>query len=483
MPVIVDPTAGGHFISGTDASEYIDGRDGNDILFGGGGDDFLNGDTGDDTLFGGAGFDFLSGGDGGNVLEGGEGADVLAGGAGNDVYIVVDNDDIKEFGGGGDDKVRASASFVLPDFVEDIEAFDFGGFVPLFLTGNALENSITGNNGGNRLDGRALADFMQGLDGDDIYVVDDPGDIVSEFAGGGTDAVETSVNFELGDGLENLFADVKAAGLRSLKLSGNGLGNFVSAGNGNDTLVGFDGDDTLQGGVGANSMSGGKGSDLFVVDDADDKVTEDGGTDGGIDRIRTAVSYTLPEFVENGVLLSLAVSVPRTLTGNGLDNELDGSDQDDILDGKAGKDVMRGGVGNDTYVVDNADDRIEGIEGQDLGIDTVLTSVKFTLSAGVENLTGTGAAGLELTGNALGNAITGGAGSDVLGGLDGNDLLSGGKGADRMSGGRGDDRYTVDDAGDVVTEDGTASGGIDIVVTSVSPHPRRFRRERRSPEH
>ena len=58
-------------------------------------------------------------------------------------------------------------------------------------------------------------------------------------------------------------------------------------------------------------------------------------------------------------------------------------------------------------------------------------------------------------------------------GGDGNDRLDGGKGADWLIGGFGDDTYVVDNAGDVVDDDGEKYGGLgsdgtDLVLSSVA---------------
>jgi tricorn protease-like protein len=97
----------------------------------------------------------------------------------------------------------------------------------------------------------------------------------------------------------------------------------------------------------------------------------------------------------------------------------------------------------------------------DKGVDTVHSSLSYTLPAAVENLTLTGTGDLNGTGNSLANLLignhgannlTGGAGNDTLGGGTGDDTLDGGAGADSLAGGTGNDTYLVDNPGDQITE-------------------------------
>jgi len=109
---------------------------------------------------------------------------------------------------------------------------------------------------------------------------------------------------------------------------------------------------------------------------------------------------------------------------------------------------MQGGAGSDTYYVDNAGDRV--IEAAGAGTDRVYASVSHALAANVENLTLTGTAKINgtgnslantLVGNAASNVLNGGTGADVIQGGAGNDLLVGGLGRDVMSGGSGADTF------------------------------------------
>ncbi|MCA2665691.1 MAG: putative Ig domain-containing protein, partial [Pseudanabaena sp. M114S2SP2A07QC] len=125
---------------------------------------------------------------------------------------------------------------------------------------------------------------------------------------------------------------------------------------------------------------------------------------------------------------------------------VNGGEGNDILDGGTGNDRLAGGPGDDTYIVDSSRD--VAIENAGQGQDTVKSSVNYTLTVNIENITLTGNANIDGTGNNLDNLITGNSGNNLLKGLDGNDTLLGGAGNDTLMGGKGNDVLTGGDGSD-----------------------------------
>jgi Ca2+-binding RTX toxin-like protein len=448
-------------LTGGVADDQLYGRQGNDLLHGGDGNDLLFGDVGSDTLNGGAGNDYL---------DGGTGADNMAGGSGNDTYVVDNTADIvTELAGEGTDTVQSSVSYTLGNNLENLVLMGNGD---LSGTGNAQANELYGNDGNNVLDGNAGADKMAGGDGDDTYYVDNAGDTVVENAGEGTDTVISSVNYTLGANVENLtLTGYFMTG------TGNDLDNVLTSTN----TYAYN-SDVLNGGAGADTMSGGTGDDTYYVDNAGDVVIEGTGTYSGTDTVISTVSYTLGANVEN---LTLAGS-GLVGTGNALNNtytinnsgnsivEAAGGGIDTVvssvnytLDANVENLTLAGtglvGTGNaldNTYVINNSSNAI--VEAANGGTDTVISSVNYTLGANVENLTLTGYF-MTGTGNDLDNVLTS---TNTY--AYNSDVLNGGAGADTMSGGTGDDTYYVDNAGDVVIEGTGTYSGTDTVISTVS---------------
>lgn len=274
----------------------------------------------------------------------------------------------------------------------------------------------------------------------------------------------------------------------TLILPARGLPNIIEAGDGDDTMYGASARDVLDGGSGADLMVGRQGDDTYIVDNVGDSIVEM--PSEGSDQVYASVSYTLSSNVEN---LTITGSATQLLgIGNELANVIKSNDagslisgmggrdiliggaSSDTLDGGEGVDTMSGGLGDDTYIVDDASDLISEQAGA--GIDVVVSSSSYVLSANLERLTLSGGlSGLAATGNAGSNVLTandGGSevyglqGDDTLIGGRGDDTLDGGQGPDSMVGGEGDDTYYIDDTSDVVTE--LSNGGSDLIVSSIS---------------
>ena len=125
---------------------------------------------------------------------------------------------------------------------------------------------------------------------------------------------------------------------------------------------------------------------------------------------------------------------------------VNGGEGNDILDGGPGNDRLAGGPGDDTYIVDSSRDVV--IENAGEGKDTVKSSVNYTLTVNIEDLTLAGNDNTNGTGNNLDNLITGNSGNNLLKGLDGNDTLIGSAGNDTLIGGKGNDILTGGDGSD-----------------------------------
>ena len=429
-----------------------------------------------------------------NTLDGGLGNDTLVGGDGNDYYIVDSALDVvtETSSLGGNDTVASGASsYALGANLENLILLGSAGVG----IGNSLNNSLFGNSLANTLDGGLGNDTMVGGDGNDYYILDNSLDnvIESTLSGGGIDTIETTFNYTLGGGLENLIL----RGNNTLRGIGNEFNNLIAGNSVNNTLIGDLGNDTLDGREGADSMVGGAGDDFYFVDTISSVA---GGSDvvnetlngGGNDTVISSVtSYTLGTNVENLILAGSATSgtgnsLANSLSGNNIGNTLNGGAGDDflfgadgndtliggtgtnpdqtssagsgndILDGGAGIDSMAGGYGNDIYYVDNELDVVVETNSQVTlgGNDKVFASASFQLSDNVEELELIAGSAIDGFGNSLNNIITGNSADNILDGGAGRDEIYGGAGDDAIYG--GDDLYEEDGVTPLADADGNS---------------------------
>ena len=448
------------------------GCGGNDRLSGRGGSDSLSGGTGNDTLYGDMA-SYSNVGDGNDTLNGGAGNDALYGGGGNDTY---------RFGrGGGADSVTEAAGVdrVLLDagvLAVDVSLFRLGQDLILAIDQGQTQLTVVGHFSGTAAqiesvefsDGTVwdaagivahtaagTANAMTGTAGNDVFVVDNEADTITEGVNQGIDTVQSSVHYTLAANLENL----NLTGFLNLNGAGNALDNALTGNSGDNVLVGGTGADTITGGAGNDSLHGntfagnddgsidvlrgGTGDDTYEVtsgNSALDQVVELAGE--GVDTVRLLLdgpTYALPSNVENLTVRTVTYNFGTLLYGNSLDNVItfDPNRGPAWIDGGAGADTMIAAMGG-TFYVDNIGDRIVAPSGD------VFASVDWTLGSGFTGLTLTGTAPIAGTGNSSNNILDGKSNSA----------------ANVLTGGAGDDVYRVG-AGDTVVE--LAGGGNDRV--------------------
>jgi Ca2+-binding RTX toxin-like protein len=488
-------TAGDDVLTGGDRRDEIFGFDGNDtlrglaggdVLRGGPGNDAISGGAGSDEVFGAAGRDTLTGGAGNDAIDGGDGRDRLTGGDGHDLLQAGRGDDRAE-GGNGDDRLEGSAG---DDVMTGGAGADTlaGGAGRDRLDGGAGNDTLVGGPGNDRLQGGAGddqidaslgADRALGGAGSDWIIISD--DTLSLDGGAGRDRLTvqgaggvsvnlaaSSVEWATGGAGNDV---LNGKGARDLLLIDGGRGDdWLTGGSGNDFITATAGADRVAGGAGDDTMhlngrfralDGGGGRDaVFFNTDRNvvldvtrshlEEVTGDAGNDR-LDGTGSTAALGLIGGAGNDVLtggrrgdtLDGDDGHDRLFGGDGPDTLFGGfGEGDDWLAGGRGADYMAGNPGNDTYVVDHVGDRVEESAWvEPRGIDTVLSSVSYTLTEWVERLQLTGSAAIDGTGNELANWLTGNAAANRLTGLAGGDRLEGGAGNDVLAGGGGRDRF------------------------------------------
>ncbi len=403
-------------LTANDASGTLDGRAGNDTLVGGAGVDRLIGGPGIDTLTGNGGadiFSFVSGDSGaasGNrdlISDFTPGTDQIdLSGIDADLSTPI-MDAFRFLGTTVFDGLAAALDYFFDtarnvtvlrgdvngdsaaDFAIDLSGsktlswadFTSGSVRPVaplnltgtssvdMLMGDALDDTLSGLGGNDTLIGKAGndyldggigADTMIGSIGNDTYVVDNPGDAVTEVSGPyappsgwtikGTADLNGDGQLDLAvtDGTVNqlwLLKDGAVLSTTALPLTSLPLMGLVDLDGDGDKDVLYqipDGRQWAQYLNGASLASNGPVAGRV----ADALKTLPGGNEG-TDTVLSSISYALPVGVENLTLQSGAGSINGT--GNTLDNIIINNENNNVLTGGAGIDtfVFNPNFGND----------------------------------------------------------------------------------------------------------------------------------------
>lgn len=287
-----------------------------------------------------------------------------------------------------------------------------------------------------------------------VTALNDGGYIISWSANDGNGKGVYAQRFNKDGSLLNITGDANA---NTLNYSGD-MSITLSGLSGNDVLTGGSGNDHLDGGLGNDTMTGGLGNDTYVVDSSGDVVIEASSLESEFDTVESAVSYTLGNNLES---LTLTETANINGTGNALNNTIKGNAANNILDGGLGSDKLIGGLGNDTYIVNSTADVVIETSTLSTEIDQVISSVTYILAENVENITLTGTAAINATGNSGDNIIVGNNANNILNGGLGNDYINGMGGKDTLyidAGTSTEVNYSYDATTGYIIAEGTTDG-------------------------
>jgi Ca2+-binding RTX toxin-like protein len=305
-------------------------------------------------------------------------------------------------------------------------------------------------------------------------VVDNAGDVVTEFFNQGNDSIYSSVNYVTPAHVENLFL----TGSAGLSGQGNELANVLIGNAGSNSLAGGAGNDLLAGWLGNDSLDGGQDGDTYLWNQGDgrDTITESS-ANSGVDVLRFGAGITLDslvsrEFTDSAGNRRLFISVldpdGQERADQGLELALNSSGTSVVerfeLTGangaftsfnlsqiKVNTVTTNGGNGNDTLTGSRADDRIAGSNGDDTLYGRSGNDILWG-DNGKDRLFGEGGDD-KLWGGNDDDWLQGGAGSDELGGDNGKDTLLAGSGDDKLYGGNDADILDAGSGADLLIGD------------------------------
>lgn len=505
--------------------EGLEGSDANDTLHAANTGSTLLGGLGNDTLFSGGGADSLDGGDGQDVLSyanavhaGGVQVNLLntdlaqgdvidrvekvIGSAGSDTFLAKVGGSVVAFDGGSDALGIGDGKINTVSFLSNtghsglsLSLTAVTGATYTFtnidnLVGTTGNDTLTGSDSANVIDGASGADTLIATAGNDTLIGGDGFDIADFSSLTASLNVGLSVTLPGSTGVDQLvniggneitlrqIEGIKASAL-SDSITGSVGSDLIDTLDGNDTVDGGAGNDFINGGLGNDSLDGGADADTLIGGAGADHL--DGGDAGGSGinyasyQTSTGLLIDIGGATDTGDAVGDTFSNIQGLYGSaGSDTIVGGNNAQGVrvstLWGEGGDDVFRnidvmqdtlhGGIGTDTIEANtnvamtidfttNRYDSIEVVKGSELA-DTLIASTS------AEVFYGLGGADA-LKGGSGDDTLDGGDGNDTLQGNAGNDVLVAGAGVDSLSGGVGDDTLDARGAG----VDDVLDGGAD----------------------
>ncbi len=310
-------TLGHDYLTGDNTSNIIEALAGNDTLIGNSGNDTLDGGAGDDTYI-------YNLGDGNDIiLEESAENNVIAFGDGitaADIVQTRDNNDLI-LTVAGQDEILIRNQFKDTDLRVTLLTFDDGSLTVLPAT-----MPLLGTTGSDILIGSPTRDdVIDGLDGDDLFIVYHGNDSLTGGAG------------------DDRFVLAHTPGQT-------------------DTISDFNASDDL---IDISSATIGSFSNLVMTD-----VTGGVEIDANGHKILLEGTYTANDVQQSWFVLSGGVvvgdDIAETIDGGGQADTLYGGDGNDTLSGNSGADTLLGGKGDDTLIGGRDDDILYGGEGNDV---------------------------------------------------------------------------------------------------------------------
>ena len=194
---------------------------------------------------------------------------------------------------------------------------------------------------------------------------------------------------------------------------------------------------TITGSAGADSITAGSGNDIIVGSQNDTLLV--GG--GGNDTLRVAANFR-PD-TGDGQITGIIENVTSDCGGDSR-SLLITQTEDFTITGSAGVDSITAGSGDDTIVGAVNDSLLAGGGGTDtLQVGANFTSTGDGQITGIETVQLTSAATLNLANQTEGFKIAGSSGVDTITGGSGNDTINAGAGNDTLAGGLGIDEFRL----------------------------------------